>query len=112
MRAYSVDLRLRVLAACDDGLETKEVAERFDVSPSWVRRLKQRRRETGEIAPRQQRHGPRLKLAGHEEELLKLIAEQPDATEEQLQARLSVKVSTSTIGRMTRRLGLTYKKRH
>jgi transposase len=51
MEAYSMDLRKRVLAACDDGHGTKQVAETFGVSSSWVRRLKQRRRELGTIAP-------------------------------------------------------------
>ena len=50
--AYSQDLRDRVLAAGDRGVPTKKVAEVFDVSPAWVRRLKQRRRETGETSPR------------------------------------------------------------
>ena len=45
MDAYSLDLRTRVLAACDAGKKTKQVAEQFSVSPAWVRRLKQRRRE-------------------------------------------------------------------
>jgi DNA-binding PucR family transcriptional regulator len=42
-----------VLAACDAGQKTKAVAVRFGVSPAWVRRLKQHRRERdGDIAPR------------------------------------------------------------
>ncbi len=53
MAAYSMDLRERVVAACDEGFDTRaEVAERFSVSESWVRRLLQRRRETGSIAPK------------------------------------------------------------
>jgi hypothetical protein len=43
--AYSQDLRDRVIAARDRGLNTKPVAELFDVSASWVRRVMQRRRE-------------------------------------------------------------------
>ena len=52
MQAYSMDLRKRVLADSDAGLPTKQVAEKYGVSRTWVRSLKQRRRETGEIAPR------------------------------------------------------------
>ena len=40
MKAYSMDLRERVLAACDAGMGTKEAAERFGVCESWLRRLK------------------------------------------------------------------------
>ena len=52
MKAYSMDLLERVLADCDDGMETRQVAVKYRVSESWIRRLKQRRRETGETAPR------------------------------------------------------------
>ncbi len=52
MRAYSSDLRERVLRDSDAGLGTRQVALKYQVSESWVRRLKQRRRESGEIAPR------------------------------------------------------------
>jgi len=37
--AYSMDLRQRMLDACDRDEGTKAAAERFDVSPSWVRKL-------------------------------------------------------------------------
>ena len=57
MDAYSLDLRKRVLKDADAGLGTREVALKYDVSESWVRRLKQRRRESGEIAPRSSRNG-------------------------------------------------------
>jgi transposase len=50
--AYSQDLRERILAAYGDGMETAAIAKLFRVSPAWARRVKQRRRETGETAPR------------------------------------------------------------
>ena len=51
MAAYSIDLRLRVLRDADAGLPSDELAEKYSVSRAWVDRLKQRRRETGEVAP-------------------------------------------------------------
>ena len=48
MAAYSMDLRSRVLEDRDAGLSSKEVAAKFRVSRSWVDRLTQRRRESGE----------------------------------------------------------------
>ena len=57
MRAYSMDLRERVLHDSDAGMKAATVAVKCHVSASWVRRLKQRRRETGEVAPRRQRYG-------------------------------------------------------
>jgi len=58
MKTYSEDLRQRVLKDCDAGMPTQAVAQKYSVSKAWVRRLKQRRRETGEIGPKKQRHGP------------------------------------------------------
>ena len=51
MRAYSMDLRERALLDSDAGMKAADVATKYRVSGSWVRLLKQRRRETGEIAP-------------------------------------------------------------
>ena len=59
MKAYSMDLRVRVLADATPGWPTPAVAPKYRVSAAWVRRLKQRRRETGEIAPRPGGRGPR-----------------------------------------------------
>ena len=53
MKLYSIDLRTRILEDCDAGVSTRVVATKYRVSDSCVRRLKQRRRETGEIAPRE-----------------------------------------------------------
>ena len=59
MQAYSMDLRERALLDSDAGMKAADVAVKYRVSGSWVRLLKQRRRETGEVAPRVQRHGRR-----------------------------------------------------
>ena len=53
MKAYSIDLRERVVAACDAGDATREqVAARFSVSVPWIRKLLRQRRQTGSIAPK------------------------------------------------------------
>ena len=54
-----MDLRERVFADSDAGLPTAEVAAKYRVSASWVRRLKQRRRDSGAVAPRTARPGPK-----------------------------------------------------
>ena len=78
MRAYSMDRRERVLHDSDAGMQAAAVASKYRVSASWVRRLKQRRRETGEVAPRQQRYGRHPVLASQLHTLAALIREQPD----------------------------------
>ena len=78
MRAYSMDLRERALLDSDAGMKAADVAAKYRVSGSWVRLLKQRRRETGEVAPRVQRHGRRCMLEPHLHTLAALIAAHPD----------------------------------
>ena len=58
MRAYSIDLRERVVAAVDGGMTQPQAAARFGVSINTVGRYLARRRTTGSVAPAVQRHGP------------------------------------------------------
>jgi transposase len=115
MKAYSMDLRERVIGACDSGMGTSEVAESFSVSSAWIRRLKQRRRETGHFGPKvQQRRGSIPILTQHEDKIAKIIAEKPDSTSTEIAERLgemSVKVSRQTVDVALKRLGYRYKKR-
>jgi hypothetical protein len=50
MKPIAAEDRAEVLAACDASEGTRVVEARFNVSESWVRRIKQRRRETGQLA--------------------------------------------------------------
>jgi len=52
MEPYPTEMRKRILADCDAGMGTRAAALKYLVSASWVRRLKQRRRENGEISAR------------------------------------------------------------
>jgi transposase len=57
VRAYSMDLRERVVAAVDAGLTQAQAAARFGVSLRTVERYLARRRATGSLAATEQRHG-------------------------------------------------------
>src|SRR3954466_10666525 len=59
MRAYSMDLRERVVAAVDAGMTQDQAAVTFGVSVNTVGRYLARRRDTGSLAATVQRHGPR-----------------------------------------------------
>ena len=114
MRPYSMDLRRRVVAACDLGDETREeIAERFQVSTAWIRRLLQRRRETGSFAALPQNSGPKpiLDEAGLEA-LDQLVKQKPDATLKELKEGLGLKVSDGVILRGLAKLKLSLKKSH
>ena len=110
MRAYSMDLRERVLHDSDAGMQAAAVASKYRVSASWVRRLKQRRRETGEVAPRQQRYGRHPVLASQLHTLAALIREQPDRTPRRPTGRPGYVRSLATIWRAVKQLGFTVKK--
>ena len=111
MQAYSLDLRQRVLADCDRGLATRAVATKYSVSESWLRRLKQRRRETGAIAPRPSTPGPKPSWQAYADQLREAIRQTPDATLAELRDRLHLAVALSTLCRAVAALGLSVKKK-
>lgn len=111
MDAYSLDLRKRVLKDADAGMSTRQVALKYDVSESWVRRLKQRRRESGEIAPRSSHNGVQPKWLAYADQLQRLVEEKPDMTLRELRDALGQDVSPQTLSRALRRLQLTFKKK-
>jgi transposase len=110
MKAYSVDLRERVLKDCDGGLGTTAVAAKYAVSRAWVRRLKQRRRETGRVAPAQQRHGPKPGWEPHAEAIRAAVRDAPDLTLDEYRARFKLPVSRSALDRALTALRLSRKK--
>ena len=103
-----MDLRQRVIAACDRHEPTALVARTFGVSPAWVRRLKQHRRERGDIAARKGGGSRGLKI--DREHLGRLVRQQPDATLAELRERLGVSVTLWSICRALRQLRYSYKK--
>jgi len=112
MRAYSMDLRERAVAACDAGDATREqVAARFSVSVRWVRGLLKRRRETGSIAPRPHSGGrsPAFDDGGCER-LRAAVRSDDDATLEALATAAGVACAPSAVHRALKRLGITRKK--
>ena len=82
MKAYSIDLRERVAAACQQGGRTiGEVAAQFSVSDSFVRKLRRRQRISGSVAALPQRSGPAPVLnAAAQAQLTACLRQQPDAT--------------------------------
>jgi transposase len=110
MAAISMDLRVRLFEARQAGETTAEVADRFAVSPAFVRRLLQRHRETGSLAPSSAPRGRKPALAAHADALRGLVGREPDLTPAELRDRLGLAVGPLTVWRMLRRLGLTFKK--
>ena len=113
MKAYSLDLRHRVVEACDSGEWTRaEVAEQFGVSVAWVYRLLQRRQTDGTCAPRG--HGGGHPPAFSKQQLNRLdaaVQQQSDATLAELRERCGVDCSLVTMHNTLNRLGYRRKKR-
>jgi transposase len=111
---YSKERRGEVLLACDAGTGTREVALLFGVSESWVRRVKQERREQGKVAPKLTRRRRRC-WEPYADWLRAQIAAQSDLTLGELQVKALVELgwatSDVTISRALQALRLTRKKR-
>ncbi len=116
MQAYSLDLRRRVVEAYENGMETiPEVAERFEVSESFIKKLLRRKRMTGVIAPIGHRGGQPKRLSDKDRKWLqKAVLAEPDITLGELQERLlgeqHLLASVPTICRELRALNLRRKK--
>ena len=111
MKAYSMDLRQRVLKDSDAGMSTREVATKYEVSESWVRRLKQRRRENGEVVPRSSRNHRQPKWLAVADQLQALVGQRPDITLQELRNALGGTLSIQTLARALRQLQMTFKKK-
>ena len=110
-RAYSQDLRDRVLAAQGS---VADVGQRFGVSGSYVSRVRTRRDKQGVCTAHPRGGHVPMRLAGLQERLLAQVAAAPEQTLAQLctwAAERGVQVSTVTMHKSLKRWGLTFKKR-
>jgi transposase len=116
MRAYSTDLKERLVRAVAKGQPMREVARRFSVAVNTVKRAVVQERETGSLARKPipgypRRIGPDLEAA-----LQARLEAAPDATVLEHCAwwaeHHGQQLSEATMWRAIRRLGWTYKKRH
>ena len=115
-RAYSQDLRERVMAAVDSGTGAYAAASIFRVSVSYIYKVLGRWKKTGETSARPWAGGPKPKLASYDEALRARVMSKPDATLAELRAWLlaehNVKISVGCLWKRLRQLGLTLKKSH
>ena len=111
-RAYSADMRERVIARVESGASRREAAEHYEVSAStaviWVKCF----RETGRCSAKA-RGGSTSPLEQHAEFLLALIEDEPELTlDEVLSAMRKHKVpgSRTAVWRFFQRHKITFKK--
>jgi transposase len=104
------------MAVVDSGSSAYAAASVFQVSISYIYKVLERRRTTGETSARPWAGGSKPKLAAHDETLRACVMSEPDTTLVELQAWLvkehGMKVSIGCLWKSLRRLGLTLKKSH
>lgn len=116
MRAYPKELRSRVVAAVEHGAMTiGEVATVFRVGRTFVKKMLRLQRAGAELAPRPG-GGSTPKLTDGDRALLReVVAQHPDITLAECQARLAAqgsgRVSLPTICRALHQLRLPRKKK-
>ena len=113
-RAYSLDLRERVVAAVASGESCRAVAATFKVSVASVVKWSQRFRATGSAAARPMGGNRPYVLAGERAWLLGRLAKKPDLTLRGLLAELAdrgITVSYYALWHFFDHEGITFKKK-
>ena len=116
MRAYSNDLRRRIIERIQKNEETQgEIAERFSVSVSFVEKLWQRFRSSGSLEAKPHAGGRERSLKAYEALIRAEVKAQSDITLDELAKKVAEASGKPRIGIMTmcdelRRLKLPRKK--
>ena len=116
MRAYSFDLRQKIVDAYDKGESSQgKIADTFGVSRSFVEKLLHRRRTTGDISALPHGGGGHRACDEKAQAVVgRLVKEQPDATLSELCERLyeeqGIQISVATMCTELKRLDLRRKK--
>ena len=115
MRAYSYDLRQRILCAVDQGMPRAEIIQTFAVSRSTIKRYLTLRRETGDVKPKASPGRPPKKGAALHAGLIPQLEAHPDATLAEhcqwWEDAYGVPVSSATMSRAVQSLNWTRKKK-
>src|SRR6266567_6237040 len=115
MKAYSQDLRQRIVRAVEQGTPRSDVASLFNVSPSTIKRYLRQKREKGDIQPKRIPGRPPTKRAALQATLHTQLEAYPDATLqehcEMWEAHGGITVSSSTMSRALQQFGWTRKKK-
>ncbi len=117
MRAYSTDLRERVVDAYKAGVgSVRELADLFTLAKNTVENWLGLMRSTGGVAPRAHGGGVAATISGDRlHTLCRLVGEHDDATLDELRDRLEqechIKTSRAAVSRALRKAQFTRKRR-
>lgn len=117
MKSYSVDLRQKIIDVREqEKLSIRKLAQRFKVAPSFVQKLLKQYQQTGDIMP-QKRGGNQVRKLGDDQmiTLIEIMENNNDATLKELGEMLAIateiKVSTTTIWKITKKFNYSWKKK-
>jgi len=116
MKAYSMDLRIRVIEAYKQGKGSmQELAKVFSIhwrtAQNWINRFEKEKT----VGPKIYKRGPEPKIKDEQlpriqELIVSNNAMSQDELKEQIKKELDIEVSLSTVGRAMGRLEMTKKK--
>jgi transposase len=113
MRAYSEELRKKIVAAVERGMSKAQAARLFAVSLSSVKRYSRTASQGGSLEPRKSPGRPRKADEKAQVLLEKDVEERPGATISQrrhfLEHITATTLSDSTVRRLMKRLGFSQK---
>ncbi|XHX79442.1 MAG: transposase [Stenomitos frigidus ULC029] len=115
MKAYSIDLREKIVQAYEQGnTSVRKVAARFGVAKSFVQKLLVLKQTQGHVVPRKQGGALKSVFEGAEAQLAAMVEKYPDATLLEYCEYWGVTyqqwVSSSTMCRRLQKQKLTLKK--
>ncbi len=113
MRAYSEDLRKKIVAAIERGMSKAQAARTFDVSLSSIKRYSRTARGGGSLKPRKSPGRPRKADEKAQAFLEEDVKDRPAATISQrrrfLEHITATTLSDTTVRRLMKRLGFSQK---
>jgi len=118
MKAHSLDFRQKIIQVYESKeISQRQIAKRFCISLSFTQKLIKQYRETGQIAAKPFAGGAKPMLnSSHLVILSELIETHNDATLKELvhlfQEQTGILISQATMGRMSQKLILDFKKKH
>ena len=116
MKAYSLDLREKIVQAYEHGnTSVRKVASNFGVTKSFVQKLLLMKKKEGHVKPKKQGGAVKGDLDGYDIQLAAMVEQYPDKTLleycEYWATTFNIWVSTSTMCRALKKQNLTLKKR-
>ncbi|MEM9446133.1 MAG: IS630 transposase-related protein [Verrucomicrobiota bacterium] len=114
MKAYSRDIREKVIKALESGKSNREVAENFGISRKTVWEYSKRYKQRGEVYYKQHGGHRKSKFDPHKKQVVHWLKQKPEMTLKQLSLKLQkqcqVKLTLRTLHYHLKKMNFSYKK--